>query len=568
MSQQPRPSTTFHAITGQRDPAGRQEYSNPFAKKMFLVVDSVPEMQRAMAMTLNSFGAEKVEYAGKASDALVKMMRYDFDVVLCDYDLGTGNDGLYLYEEAKERNLLKQSCVFMIVSGERRAAKVVSAAELAPDGYLLKPFTGDELGRRLEVAMRRRAAFAVVDDALMGHDYLGAIDACNKKIAERGEFTLDFMKLKGSLALKIGDYDSAQALYRQVLQVKDLQWAKLGMAKALVGLKQPEPALAMFEQVVEDNDRVMEAYDWLAKLYQDNHELQKAQDVLKRATEIAPATVRRHQVLAQVAEENGDLAQARSAYSTTLELAKASWHRSPSHYASLVRVQLACNEKTEAARTLASLRRDYKFNPEGEWMADVVDSTIQSQSGNKQAAERLLYEAAEKLGQLGKLKDDDKLEFARACYAQGHHELGNQVARDMVRNHHDNQALLQKLSAMFDQVGLGDAGRQLIAGSVQDIIDLNNQAVRMAQSGEHDRAIELFHQALEEMPHNIQLMLNLVNAVIAQSHRHGWHESHVHLAHQLLQKVREAEPANSKFQKLLQAWRQLIDQHQKREYML
>ncbi|SCK10625.1 tetratricopeptide repeat protein [Vogesella sp. LIG4] len=566
MSQQPRQSTTFHAIAGRE--TARTEYSNPFAKKMYLVVDSVPEMQRAMAMTLNSFGGEKVEYAGKASDALVKLMRYDFDVVLCDYDLGTGNDGLYLYEEARARNLLKQSCVFMIVSGERRAAKVISAAELAPDGYLLKPFTGVELGRRLEVAMRRREAFKVVDDALMSHDYLGAIEACNKKIGERGEFALDFMKLKGSLALKIGDYDSAQALYKQVLQVKELVWAKLGMAKALAGQKQVESALAMFEQVIVENDRVMEAYDWLARLYQDNHDLTRAQDILKRATELSPATVHRHQVLAEVAEENGDLLQARSAYNTVLNLAKSSWHRNPAHYAALVRTQLACGEKAEAARTLASLRRDYKYNAEGEWMADVVDSTLQSNAGNKQAASRLLESAAERLSQLGKLSDDEKMEFARVCYTQGQKELGDRVARDMVRNHHDNQALLQKLSAMFDQVGQGDAGRQLIASSVQDIVNLNNQAVHMAQMGEHDRAIALFRQALEEMPQNVQLMLNLANAVIAQTHRHGWNETHIRQAHQLLQKVREMEPANNKFQKLLQAWRGLISQHQKQEFQL
>ena len=81
-------STTFNAITGAKEATGRRDYSNPFAKKQFLVVDCVPEMQRAMSMTLQSFGAEKVEYAGKASDALVKLMRYDFDVVLCDYDSG------------------------------------------------------------------------------------------------------------------------------------------------------------------------------------------------------------------------------------------------------------------------------------------------------------------------------------------------------------------------------------------------------------------------------------------------------------------------------------------------
>ena len=81
-------------------------YKDPYANRLFLVVDSVPEMQRALAMTLSSFGAEKVEYASKASDALAKMGRYEFDVVLCDYDLGNGYDGLYLFEEVKERDLI------------------------------------------------------------------------------------------------------------------------------------------------------------------------------------------------------------------------------------------------------------------------------------------------------------------------------------------------------------------------------------------------------------------------------------------------------------------------------
>jgi tetratricopeptide (TPR) repeat protein len=561
-------STTFNAVTGAKEASGRRDYSNPFAKKQFLVVDCVPEMQRAMSMTLQSFGAEKVEYAGKPGDALVKLMRYDFDVVLCDYDLGGGSDGLYLYEEAKERNLLKQSCVFMIVSGERRAAKVLSAAELAPDGYLLKPFTGEELAKRLEVAMRRRDAFKVVDEALMGHDYMAAIDACSKKISERNEFSLDFMKLKGSLSMKIGDYDSAHNLYQQVLKIKEIPWAKLGMAKSMAGLKKVEPAIALFQQVIVENDRVMEAYDWLAKLYQDNHDLDKAQQTLKRATELSPATIRRHQALGQVAEENGDLAQATKAYSTTLELSKASWHRSPAHYATLVRTQLAGSDKAEAMKTLASLRRDYKHNPEGEWMADVVDSTIQNHSGNKAGAEKLLRSAEERLPQLNKLKDVDRMEFARACYGQGQNDMGDKVARELVRNNHDNEALLQKLSTMFDQVGRGDAGRELIASNVQGIVDLNNQAVREAQSGDHDKAIALFQKALQEMPENVQLMLNLVNAIIAQCHRQGWHESHIKQAHELLQRVREMAPTNNKFQKLLQAWRSLIEQHQKREYLL
>ena len=109
---------------------------------------------------------------GAFGDAMAKLARYSFDIVLCDFDLGNGYDGLHLLEEAKTRNLLKQSCVFMIVSGERRSQRVLAAAELEPDGYLIKPFTGEQLRVRLDRAMRRREAFRCVDDALKQNDLL------------------------------------------------------------------------------------------------------------------------------------------------------------------------------------------------------------------------------------------------------------------------------------------------------------------------------------------------------------------------------------------------------------
>ena len=87
----------------------RVEDKNPYASKLVLIIDSVPEMQRALSMTLASFGANKVEYAMRAGDALSKLGRFDVDIILCDYDLGNGYDGLHLLAEIKEKNLIKQS---------------------------------------------------------------------------------------------------------------------------------------------------------------------------------------------------------------------------------------------------------------------------------------------------------------------------------------------------------------------------------------------------------------------------------------------------------------------------
>ncbi|WP_028536758.1 response regulator [Paludibacterium yongneupense] len=547
-------------LPGSGEQSGHAAHEDPYSRRLFLVVDSVPEMQRALAMTLSSFGADKVEFASKAGDALAKMSRYDFDVVLCDYDLGSGYDGLYLFEEVKERNLIKQSCVFMIVTGERRAPRVISAAELAPDDYLLKPFTGEVLRLRLNKAMRRREAFRPIDEAIMRNEYLLAIETCDGKIAERGEFTLDFMKLKGSLALKIGDFDTARGLYLDVLRIKGVAWAKLGLAKALTGLRQYDEARMLFEEVLADNDRVMEAYDWLAQLARGSHDLARAQDVLARATELSPVVIRRQQQLAEVALLNNDLDTALKASSEALEIAKYTWHRSPTQYAMVARVQLELGEAGSAGRTLSNLRRDYRYNEAGAWMADVVDSQIQLKAGNRNRAEQLLGLAEERLaGLTGQLTPEAQMEFARACYQQGKHAAGDETMRALVRNHHDDESLLARMGDVFEQVGRGENGRQLIAENVQSVVDLNNVAVREAQAGQLDAALERFARAHTEMPYNIQVMLNLVNATMAYVHRNGWHESHMRRASEMLQRVREVAPANNKFQKMLQSWRILTE---------
>ncbi|TDR80384.1 response regulator [Paludibacterium purpuratum] len=542
--------------------AGHREeaYRNSFGGRLFLVVDSVPEMQRAMGMTLSSFGAEKVEYANRASDALSKMGRYDFDVILCDYDLGNGYDGLYLFEEVKERNLIKQSCVFMIVTGERRSQRVISAAELAPDDYLLKPFSGEMLSQRLSKAMRKRTAFRPIDEAILRNEYLAAIEICNRKIAERGEFTLDFMKIKGSLSLRIGDFDTARSLYMEVLRLKDVPWAKLGLAKALTGLKSHDEARMLFEEVLADNDRIMEAYDWLARLHRDGGDLVRAQALLQKATDLSPVVIRRQKQLAEVAFMNNDLPVAEFACSETLEIAKYTWHRSPNHYAMLARVQLAQGETGNASRTLGRLRRDFRYNQAGEWMADVIDSQVQVHSGNGVRAEQLLKDAETRFEVLvDGLDAEAQMEFARACYAQHKTQLGDRVMRDLVRNHHDDESMLARLGTLFDEVGRGDAGRQLIAENVQGVVDMNNLAVKDAQSGAYEAAIERFARALTEMPSNIQIMLNLVNATMAYVHRNGWHESYMRRASELLMKVREVAPTNNKFQKQMQSWRLLTE---------
>ena len=542
---------------------------NLYAKKLFLIIDNVPEMQRAVSMTLSTFGANKVEYATRISDAFNKLGRFDFDVVLCDYDLGNGDDGLHLLEEIRERNLIKQSCVFMIVTAEARIERVVSAAELSPDAYLLKPFTGEQLRVRLERAMRRRDALRVVDQSIMKDEYLSAISECDKRIAARDEFLLDFMKLKGSLELKIGDYLGAQSLYRDVLKIKALPWAKLGLGKTLVSTRQYDQARELFEEVLEENSRVMEAYDWLARIYEAKHDTANAKNTLSTATELSPVVVRRQKKLGEAAMQDGDFATAQQAFTRTIDLAKYSTYRCPEDYAALARAQLASNDGKAAQQTVANLRREFRNDPVANWVSTVVESEVATQAGQPHRGRELLDDAIEKYRDLSPmLNENARLELVHACYKSGREDAAVHVVQQMVKNNHDDELLLERIEQVFNQVGRPEAGKQLIAENVQSVVDLNNEAVRLAQSGEIEEAVALFNKAVDELPSNSQIMLNAVNAILAFVHRKGWHESHVARAHELLERARRADPANVKFQRLLVAYRNLIEKHGKTQWML
>jgi DNA-binding response OmpR family regulator/lipopolysaccharide biosynthesis regulator YciM len=527
-----------------------------YAKKRFLVIDAVQEMRSAMNATLSTFGAVRVEYANRATEAIGMMKRGDYDIILCDFDLGRGYDGLHLLEELKHRNLLRPSAIFMIVTGERRARMVISAAEMAPDDYLLKPFTGEELRTRLDRIYRKKSAFQVLDAAMMGENYFKALAECNECIQRRDPYTLDFLRMRGKIALMIGDYRLAQETYDLVLQARDTPWARIGLAKAKFHLKDYAGARQLLEGILAENRHVMEAYDWLAKIHQAEHEYDRAQQVLTEATVLSPAIVQRQRKLGEVAMKNGDFETAVKAYRQTVTLAKHSFWRDAVDYARLSRAQVEAGALIEATKTAAEVRREFRYDKSAEVLACVMECQVAAAQGSRKRAEELLEKAKQAYQEAGtNLPDHFAVELAEACYRMGDDESAGKIVQTVLKNHHEDPSMLERVSDMFDAVGKTELGRQMIEDNAQTIVAINNEAVRMAQAGDLEGAVEKFIEAVNEMPANVQIMLNAVNAMLACVARLGWNERYILLADEYLERVKALEPAASvKYLKLKDAY--------------
>ena len=155
-----------------------QEEFIDFGALRALVVDDYPGMRSSLRLTLSNFGVTKVQLAANAAEAIYQVKNKPYDFILCDYNLGDGRDGQQLLEELRHGNLISVETVFMMVTAESYYEKVVATAELAPDDYMIKPFSAEVLCHRLKSILLRKRAFRDVFRHFLAQELEDAISAC------------------------------------------------------------------------------------------------------------------------------------------------------------------------------------------------------------------------------------------------------------------------------------------------------------------------------------------------------------------------------------------------------
>ena len=110
---------------------------------------------------------------------------------------------------------------------------MVSAAELAPTDYLLKPFTADTLLERVVRAIERRNIFLPVYQLMELGNLRDAIAVCIEGAASYSRHAVDFMRLRAELYVALGEPVEAEQVYAELLSTRAIAWARLGLAKSL-----------------------------------------------------------------------------------------------------------------------------------------------------------------------------------------------------------------------------------------------------------------------------------------------------------------------------------------------
>ena len=520
-----------------------------FAEKRVLIIDDHPGMRSSMRAILSAFGVVFVEMASTANEAIRRLQAKPFDIIVCDYFLGDGSDGQQLLEQLRRNNLITLSSIFVMVTAERMYEKVVSAVELAPDDYLIKPFSGEVLRSRLERVMAKKSAFTGIYNLIENGKLAEATQLCQELTKHNSKYTIDILRLLGELYVTQSKFDEAQDIYQQVINLRAVPWARMGLATMFHYKHRHGEAEALLEEVIDEAPEYMAAYDLLSKVCESQEKNERAQQVLERAVAASPLTAHRQKEMGQLALRNGDMAAAEKAFVSVVERGKTSFFRAAEDYANLSRVQMERGKHKEALSTLRDVRATFNNSPEAEFTASVMESLVHQKTGNTAASAKAL-EAALSLQKTHSIsaQEDLSLDLAKSCFAHGKDEEAKGLIENLVRNNHDSVALIQKAKQLFDEAGKSEEGRAIVDGSVKEIIQLNNQGVLKAKEGDLDGSVKLLTEAAEKLPENLQIILNAAQALLVHIDQRGWNEDYMESARRYIDVARGKSATHPKLQ--------------------
>mgnify|MGYP000373148216 CR=1 FL=1 len=151
--------------------------SKDLERMRVLIIDRHSSARHSLRVILSTLDISAIHNAGTSAEVMRQVKAYDFDIIFADYMLDDGRDGQQLLEELRQKHLISLSTVYMVITAERAYQNVVSVAELAPDDYLIKPFTAEQLQARLMKALYKKRFF----ERVFTHLDNGAFaDAVNK----------------------------------------------------------------------------------------------------------------------------------------------------------------------------------------------------------------------------------------------------------------------------------------------------------------------------------------------------------------------------------------------------
>ncbi|WP_236074895.1 tetratricopeptide repeat-containing response regulator [Teredinibacter purpureus] len=487
-----------------------------FSKLAILVVDDFSSFRNTVNTMLTNLGVSNVGMAATAREAISYCENRRYDVILCDYNLGSGRTGQHVLEELKHRRLITRHTIFIIVSAESSRNIVMCSYDCEPDDYLMKPITAKMLEQRMGRLLQQRLVLSPAYKALDAHDYPTASEILIDLSLEEDRYSTIAQKLLGSIFIQTGELDKAERLYTRALEVRQLDWARLGLAKVKQARGELDVSGDWLDTIVDDNPLYLPAYDVLAENWRRKGELFNVQFTVQRAVDISPMSILRQKYLADVATDNNDLITAITAQRRSVKLGQLSCHGLPEDHFTFARLSSLAVEREmdvdpnisrEALAILDLSKEQYELSEAQLAQCNLLTGRIHALENRQDLAQQFLQAAEDSMDDLevGIKIDLDRL---LALQSMNLTEKFDELLLQLKDKYADDQSALEQLDVFLNEPA-SDSNREFVAA-------INREGIELYNGGEFDNALACFEKARKLFPKHVGIQLNIVQALIGK----------------------------------------------------
>ncbi len=536
-----------------------------YRKLHALIVDDFENFRSTLYKMLIDIGIGQVDSASTGEEALRYCKARAYDVILCDHNLGKGKSGQQVLEDIR---LGKSQCthsLFILVSAENSKSIIMAAYDYEPDAYLTKPINTKALEQRLARLIEQRDALAAITQAQASGNHEEAIRLCQREIASDGRHANSCQKLLGQLLLNHQRLAEAETLYQQVLALRELEWAQLGMARVKLLQDDPTAAQQWLDAVLQRNPLCMKAYDMRADIYRSQGENDALQSLLQQATELSPLSIVRQQALGEVAQQNNDLVVATSALRRAVKLGEHSSFDKPQVHSQFAQatVDLFSTDKElakpllrEALKSAADLEEKFGKSAVQRAQAQFLECQLWHCSGDARKAQEALARGQLALSELGSDEGlNAEMELVRSLRTLGRDDEALAQLEQLSRKYANQQAALEKLDVLQEEPQ-SERNKQLVA-------NINKTGIEAYKGKQYLVAANAFKTALQQLPNHIGLRLNFVQAAVDGLHLDFNHNLN-HRVSQILGKtgvlMTPNHPQYRRYRQLNDSYQQLLKQ--------
>lgn len=453
-------------------------------KKKVLFVDSSGNMRFTMKSMLRSLGIDHLETLAPTAALLSHIQHQPYDFIIISHNDSDKVTGIQLLEEARYQGILPESTAWVLLVSDTSRDLIVHAIDSYPDDIITKPFSAQELKRRLDALDARQIALKPIWYQLRLQNVKEALNLCDH-FEPANPYYCAAQLLKGRILMAHRRYFQAARVFSRVYTQYHRREAVIMQAFCLLQEREYDQALELLGELICQNPLLLAAYDMVIKIEMARGDYFKARYILQQTTTLSPYNVLRYQRLGYCAYLGQEWEIAEPALNKAINLGKGSVYESKGPFLQLV---------------------------------DVGRCKVESGTANWQEVEKEVDLALKKAS---RFFPKDPLLPAESAFMRGNFYRGAKQPKLAEKYHDEAQVLADEQGVQLDQLDIWQQPGETPMRWLQNVpsdpsILLTNPKIdtylqhgcHAYESGHLGKAMQYFTQILREQPDHTDALLN------------------------------------------------------------